>query len=161
MPPLKLWEEQQLKSMSWIELEASLTTKMSGPSSSKTVTEDVYPIESDIFSLHRERASIIDAVYSESELAFPQRALYKLNQNIASLLNGNGMKVINQTFKEQYSDHYETNEAIDPATGTLTWKSNQISLPGRDGLDLNLGSYTVPIKPVLIFLMPPMNMELL
>ncbi|MEK4516727.1 RHS repeat-associated core domain-containing protein [Paenibacillus sp. FSL H8-0122] len=139
MPPLKLWEEQQLKSMSWIELEASLTTKMSGPSSSKTVTDDVYPIESGTFSLHREQASIIDAVYSESELAFPQRALYKLNQNIASLLNGNGMKVINQTFKEQYSDHYETNEAIDPATGTLTWKSNQISLPGRDGLDLNLG----------------------
>lgn len=28
---------------------------------------------------------------------------------------------------------------IDPASGSLTWKENEISLPGRDGLDLNIG----------------------
>lgn len=46
---------------------------------------------------------------------------------------------INQTNKPQYSDRNATNEFIDPVNGTLTWKETEISLPGRDDLDLDIG----------------------
>lgn len=46
---------------------------------------------------------------------------------------------INQTNKQQYSDRSASSELIDPTSGALTWKENEISLPGRDGLDLNIG----------------------
>ncbi|GGI45787.1 hypothetical protein GCM10008018_13870 [Paenibacillus marchantiophytorum] len=46
---------------------------------------------------------------------------------------------INQTQKPQFSDHNGSSEAIDPATGALTWKQNNIHLPGREGLDLDIG----------------------
>ncbi|MFF2912527.1 hypothetical protein [Paenibacillus sp. NPDC057934] len=62
-----------------------------------------------------------------------------LSATISDIIQDNTMAQINQTFKEQYSDHYGTAETIDPVTGSLSWKDNQISLPGRDGLDLNIG----------------------
>lgn len=46
---------------------------------------------------------------------------------------------INQTKKQQYSDRSASSELIDPTSGALTWKENEISLPGKDGLDLNIG----------------------
>ncbi|MFM9331657.1 RHS repeat domain-containing protein [Paenibacillus mesotrionivorans] len=45
---------------------------------------------------------------------------------------------INQTNKSQYADR-SGSENIDEVTGSLTWKSNQIQLPGIEGLDLSIG----------------------
>lgn len=47
-------------------------------------------------------------------------------------------EAINQTNKSQYADR-SGNENIDEVTGALTWKSNQIHLPGVEGLDLDIG----------------------
>lgn len=58
-----------------------------------------------------------------------------------SVLNGLiTQQAINQTNKPQYADK-SGNEQIDPVTGSLTLKTNQFSLPGRDGLDLNVGVF--------------------
>ncbi len=46
---------------------------------------------------------------------------------------------LNQTQKPQFSDHHNSSEAIDPVTGSLSWKQNNIHLSGREGLDLNIG----------------------
>ncbi|RUS43551.1 RHS repeat domain-containing protein [Cohnella sp. AR92] len=46
---------------------------------------------------------------------------------------------INQTEKPQYSSLGGANETVDPNSGKLTWTQNQIHLPGRDGLDLDIG----------------------
>ncbi|THF73415.1 RHS repeat domain-containing protein [Cohnella fermenti] len=46
---------------------------------------------------------------------------------------------INQTNKPQYADRAGNSEIIDPASGNLIWQSTQIQLPGREGLDLNIG----------------------
>ncbi|MGG1554859.1 RHS repeat domain-containing protein [Paenibacillus ferrarius] len=46
---------------------------------------------------------------------------------------------INQTQKPQFSDRNGGSEAIDPVTGALSWKQNNIHLPGREGLDLDVG----------------------
>lgn len=46
---------------------------------------------------------------------------------------------INQTQKPQFSDRNGSSESIDPVTGSLSWKQNNIHLPGREGLDLDIG----------------------
>ncbi|MFC3800977.1 RHS repeat domain-containing protein [Cohnella sp. GCM10012308] len=46
---------------------------------------------------------------------------------------------INQTKKPQYADASSSSELVDPVSGSLTWKQNHIHLPGRDGLDLDVG----------------------
>lgn len=56
-----------------------------------------------------------------------------------SVLNGLiTQQAINQTNKPQFMDK-TGGESIDPVTGSLTWKTNNIHLPGRDGLDLDIG----------------------
>ncbi|MFC3798112.1 RHS repeat domain-containing protein [Cohnella sp. GCM10012308] len=48
-------------------------------------------------------------------------------------------KVVNETNKPFLADRYQMEETIDPQSGSLTIKKTDISLPGRDGLDLNIG----------------------
>jgi RHS repeat-associated protein len=48
-------------------------------------------------------------------------------------------QLINQTQKQQISGRSSSNESVDPATGALEWKIDNIHLPGREGLDLNIG----------------------
>lgn len=47
-------------------------------------------------------------------------------------------QAINQTNKPQFGDQ-AGKESIDPVTGSITWRINNIHLPGRDGLDLDIG----------------------
>jgi len=67
-------------------------------------------------------------------------AITNYSSDINSIYNGLITQMqINQTAKPQYSDGYGTSEAIDSSSGKLVWKETNISLPGRDGLDLNIG----------------------
>lgn len=50
-------------------------------------------------------------------------------------------KLVNGSNKPQLSDRNQTNEVIDPATGTLSLNETDLSLPGKDGLNLNLARY--------------------
>ncbi|WP_027092750.1 RHS repeat domain-containing protein [Cohnella thermotolerans] len=62
------------------------------------------------------------------------------DEDVLSAFNGLVVQEqINQTNKPQYSGNAGTFEVVDPASGNLTWKSTQIQLPGREGLDLNIG----------------------
>ncbi|MGV7114740.1 RHS repeat-associated core domain-containing protein [Paenibacillus kyungheensis] len=46
---------------------------------------------------------------------------------------------INQTNKLQFAEYDHNTEIVDPSSGSLTWKENQMSFPGRDGLNLDIG----------------------
>ncbi|MNB80321.1 tRNA(Glu)-specific nuclease WapA precursor [compost metagenome] len=46
---------------------------------------------------------------------------------------------ITKVQKPQFNDRDSTGEIIDPVSGSLTRKENLITLPGRDGLDLDVG----------------------
>lgn len=74
-------------------------------------------------------------------LCFPDRSSAAVNDgDVNSVLNGLiTQQMINQTNKPQFSDHNGSSESIDPATGKLVWKRTDIHLPGRDGLDLDIG----------------------
>ncbi|WP_347487982.1 RHS repeat-associated core domain-containing protein [Desulfoscipio sp. XC116] len=45
---------------------------------------------------------------------------------------------VNEVKKQAMADRNETKEIIDPMTGSLTIKETDISLPGKDGLDLSI-----------------------
>ncbi|WP_167336702.1 RHS repeat protein, partial [Paenibacillus camerounensis] len=93
-----------------------------------TVTSEVY--------------SVTDITYGRDSLglkALQVDAVTTLDMNVARVVSDFKMEVVNQTAKPQFSDRSSSGEMIDPASGTLTWKDTQLSLPGRDGLDLNLG----------------------
>lgn len=55
-------------------------------------------------------------------------------------LNGKvAQQQVMQSNNPKYSDRNGQVETIDPITGSLILKQNDISLPGKDGLDLNIG----------------------
>ncbi len=83
--------------------------------------------------------SVTDSVYNDSINLRVNNTMSVLDMNINSVINDYKMEVINQTAKPQYSDRSYSSELIDPSSGSLTWKDTQISLPGRDGLNLDIG----------------------
>lgn len=74
-------------------------------------------------------------------LFWPNHSEAAVNDNdVNSVMNGLITQLqINQANKPQYSDHNGTSEMIDSASGKLVWKQTNIHLPGRDGLDLDIG----------------------
>ncbi|WP_410514027.1 RHS repeat-associated core domain-containing protein [Paenibacillus sp. BR2-3] len=86
--------------------------------------------------------SVTDSVYSTDTLNKVSTTLFMTNysQDINSIYNGLITQMqINQTKKPQFSDHSGSSETTDPASGKMVWKKTDISLPGRDGLNLNIG----------------------
>ncbi|MGG1638770.1 RHS repeat domain-containing protein [Paenibacillus sp. NRS-1760] len=81
--------------------------------------------------------SVTESVYATSHTVNNKYSNMRLNIN--SVLDGLiTQQLINQTNKQQFASN-EGTETIDPVTGKLSWKRTDIHLPGRDGLDLNLG----------------------
>ncbi|SDW76863.1 RHS repeat-associated core domain-containing protein [Paenibacillus sp. CF384] len=80
--------------------------------------------------------ALIAGVYS-----MPRHVWADVNpSDVNSVMNGLvTQQSINQVKKPQFSDGNGTSDIIDPASGSLTWKQNSIHLPGRDGLDVNVG----------------------
>ncbi|MEK4852826.1 RHS repeat-associated core domain-containing protein [Paenibacillus sp. FSL H7-0756] len=146
---LELLKMKQTRKITWLELESLLqlkeSTKSELPETVPTIVYGNQVIVPSISSyLFASPFTVSDAVYKNAnfDLSTPlnlNSAFALLSTTISSVIQSSTMSQLNQTFKEQYSDHYGTSETIDPVTGSLTWKDNQISLPGRDGLDLNVG----------------------
>lgn len=89
-------------------------------------------------SLFNDDFSVTNSVYGTQNIEWNK--FQNLKSDIDSILNGLiTQQQINQTNKPQYADRNGTSERIDPASGKLTWKQTDIQLPGRDGLDLNIG----------------------
>lgn len=107
----------------------------------KSVDDSVY---SDVRStaLFENNTTVSKRVYSDLQFSEDKSLMQisSLDANVNSVFSGLiTQQQINQTGKQQYSDHSGNSELIDPASGALTWKETDISLPGRDGLDLNVG----------------------
>ncbi|MEK4236221.1 RHS repeat domain-containing protein [Paenibacillus sp. FSL H7-0714] len=86
--------------------------------------------------------SVMDAVYSMDTQSNVAKTFQMTNysEDINSIYNGLITQMqINQTKKPQFSDHSGSSESVDPASGKMVWKKTDINLPGRDGLDLNIG----------------------
>ncbi|WP_127585102.1 RHS repeat domain-containing protein [Paenibacillus koleovorans] len=71
--------------------------------------------------------------------ATAQTAMADLNSAIIAELNGRvNPQLVNESQKPNLADRNQSEELIDPQTGSLTLIQHDLSLPGRDGLNLNL-----------------------
>lgn len=139
---IHLWNLKETSGDTWLELEQKFSqeTKHLIPI---RVTEEVYKQEEQAITFSR--PIVTDAVYEELPLVSSDQpivmysALATLNRSLNDAMGELGLKDKYQTFNQQFYDQNDSTESIDPITGMLTWRSNQISLPGRDGLDLNIG----------------------
>ncbi|WP_199925647.1 RHS repeat-associated core domain-containing protein [Paenibacillus bouchesdurhonensis] len=62
------------------------------------------------------------------------------SQQLERVLNGLVTpKLVNESNKPNLSDRSMVSETVDPASGTLALYETDVSLPGKDGLDLTLG----------------------
>ncbi|WP_246553681.1 RHS repeat domain-containing protein [Paenibacillus tritici] len=98
------------------------------PQTYRTVTEEVYRDEP-------EKA----AKFSKDQLEWAASTVTAFDRAYSGVIEAYKMAQINQSNKRQYEDRSSTTEVVDPISGSLTWKQNQIHLPGRDGLDLDIG----------------------
>ncbi|WP_019909770.1 RHS repeat-associated core domain-containing protein [Paenibacillus sp. HW567] len=130
--PVKLYKVKTEKNQSWDELRLSTTGQKPVSSS---VINDVYGVTTEVYGL---TDKLFPDTFLLNSLATASSANTLLAQ-INGVISNAEMQSINQTNKPQYSDRSDSSELIDPASGSLVWKENQISLPGRDGLDLNVG----------------------
>lgn len=146
--PKEIYEYKVAQTLTWEMTETSILEKSNN--SELTVNDVVY--EEDLLELTSplkavtvqdsvyDSLSIEDKQFKESARASAYSSFELFAAAVASSLDGlSTQQMINQTNKQQYADRTGTSEVIDPASGSLTWKQNQISLPGRDGLDLNIG----------------------
>ncbi|MFE4568827.1 RHS repeat-associated core domain-containing protein [Paenibacillus chitinolyticus] len=63
-----------------------------------------------------------------------------VTKEMEGVLNGlTTPQLINESSKSDFEERRISKEAIDPETGSLTIDQTDISLPGRDGLDLTIG----------------------
>lgn len=136
--PFELFQEKLAFAGSWDEYSESASLNKS------SVTEEVYALNDSenskpLQSVGTDVYSLTDSVDFNLNSLSSFSTISALDMNITSTIEDYKMEVINQTAKPQFSDHSQSSELVDPSSGTLTWKDTQISLPGRDGLDLNIG----------------------
>jgi len=69
-----------------------------------------------------------------------QTAMASVNtEQLQGVLNGLVVpQLMNESYKTQQADRSKAEELIDPQSGSLTLRQVDLSLPGRDGLDLNI-----------------------
>lgn len=140
LKPIEIWDMKKMGGMSWKEIEFQIS--QNNYDLSVSVEESVYhSANENIFS---QTLVVTDDVYNENTLQGLANSGVNTITSFESNLNSVFYKLatqqqINQANKQQYSDRNASSELIDPSSGALTWKENEISLPGRDGLDLNIG----------------------
>ncbi|WP_019909195.1 RHS repeat domain-containing protein [Paenibacillus sp. HW567] len=136
-----LWNLKKNGKNSWEQVWSVLGED--GIEDNITVGDSVY---SDVSSLDllKNKLTVTKSVYQELQsflkVTSSNLQANSFDANVNSVFSGLiTQQQINQTNKQQYSDRSGSSELIDPASGALTWKETEISLPGRDGLDLNIG----------------------
>ncbi|KWX77768.1 hypothetical protein AML91_07025 [Paenibacillus jilunlii] len=144
--PLELLKLHQQGKLSWERIQGQLASPHAEFNADAPVTDSVYrePVASSL----QQRSTVTSEVYGAPPVAgekMKQAAavVTSFDMAVSSVIDGIKMAQINQTNKPQFEDRSSTNEMVDPVSGGLTWKQNLIHLPGRDGLDLDLGlTYT-------------------
>ncbi|MEK4159517.1 MULTISPECIES: RHS repeat domain-containing protein [Paenibacillus] len=143
LSPMDILEFKKNGEKPWEDIEIQIRNNVFDlPSSVEdTVYQDALATE---FSLNP--LTVTDDVYDKTILKgqLEKKSGNQLITSFDSIVNSvfyglATQQQINQTNKQQYSDRNASSELIDPASGSLTWRENEISLPGRDGLDLNIG----------------------
>lgn len=141
IPPRDLIENNKKFNKSWSEQEQQL--KETKGNSIKTTNSQLFSLSDLSTSSVTEgtyegvESSVLDSAYGTS-LVRPLAANFA--NEIYGIYNGLIAQMqINQTKKPQFSDLNGSSEMIDPASGKMSWKHTDISLPGKDGLDLNIG----------------------
>lgn len=142
--PIELLKWKQEDVLTWEQIDGKLHISNSSKNAPSSVQDATY--YDAVISQFGALPSVSSAVYGEEELLTPVQLqilatnLTAFDMTVAGVIDGLvARSQFNHTNKPQYSDRNATDETIDPASGSLTWKENQIHLPGRDGLDLDIG----------------------
>ncbi len=136
-----LWQEHQQNYTKWKDIEKKYA---SAPAS---VTTDVYStIQGHTQQMLNVRSEKLDSIYQEtfatSKLkgSNSSQQAQSLSASLSSALNDNDYtQKISDLGKQEYAEQTGDTENISSSTGSLSWNATQIHLPGRDGLDLNVG----------------------
>ncbi|MEK4297432.1 RHS repeat domain-containing protein [Paenibacillus sp. FSL R5-0914] len=143
LTPMDILDIKKNGEKTWEDIEIQIRNNVFDLQSSveDTVYQDTFATE---FSLNP--LTVTDDVYDKTilkgqlEKKLETPFITSFDSIVNSVFYGLAtQQLINQANKQQYSDRNASSELIDPASGSLTWKENEISLPGRDGLDLNIG----------------------
>lgn len=131
-----LFDQQEKSGKSWVQIindVAHLENK-----SNKNMFEEVEVTDVRVIDTTTELNN--DEISQENFNYSQESTLNALILNVNSVLNGLiNQELINQTNKPQFADSEGSSEVIDPVTGKLVWKRTDISLPGRDNLNLDIG----------------------
>ncbi|MEW4370831.1 RHS repeat domain-containing protein [Paenibacillus kandeliae] len=124
--PLEMWKQYETGESTWEQLEEGYD---SGTASLPTVTDEVYTesiSDNDRSSTQTVSIASTSEVDTDTKIETAFDNLLR-EQALASKVNA------------QYADTSGTKEEVTPGIGNLIWQDQQIHLPGRDGLDLNIG----------------------
>ncbi|UQZ32252.1 hypothetical protein C2I18_01035 [Paenibacillus sp. PK3_47] len=140
--PLELLKWYQQGGVAWEDIQRELERDHLNLNVSQRVADSVYQIEAPLAM--KQYSTVAFDVYGEpaiqqENLAKADSMMTAFDMTVSGVIEGVKMAQINQTNKPQFEDRSSTNETVDPVSGNLTWKKNLIHLPGRDGLDLELG----------------------
>ncbi len=132
----QIWQQHQQQKLKWKDQEKQYH------SSTPTVTGDVY-----IASSQKEQASPSASVATDSlqTASFTAPKLQaaqatSLSSALSSALDDDtGNQKFQDLGKQEYADRAKDEENISSSSGSLDWSKTQIHLPGRDGLDLDIG----------------------
>lgn len=127
--PLTMWRYQQDNQKSWEEVQDHYAqTSNNSPS----VTEEVYKSSVTTMSRNLSTNTVSIAATSDEDSDLDD----KIKGAFDNLVK---QQILQGTTKSQFAERTESTEEISQSSGSLTWKEAQISLPGRDGLNLNIG----------------------
>ncbi|NOU79772.1 RHS repeat protein [Paenibacillus sp. LMG 31459] len=115
----------------WEEVEQQLLTM-----------DEKLTVENAVYTAELKTSTVTNAIYTEENLTPTalKQDFSTFDLMVASALDSLVVQQqINQTNKPQFAGRQGSDEKIDPVSGALTWKRSDINLPGRDGLDLNIG----------------------
>jgi YD repeat-containing protein len=142
--PLELLKWRHEGKFTWEEMQQKLKDQEASRTEQPSVPDAVYKDEGG-FRSFIQRQSVTALVYgvdsiSADDLKSAAIKVTPFDRTVSSIFDGLVKQAqINQTNKPQFGDRDESSEHVDPVSGSLTWKENEIHLPGRDGLDLNIG----------------------
>ncbi|AIQ73013.1 RHS repeat-associated core domain-containing protein [Paenibacillus odorifer] len=138
---LELLKWKQEGKLSWEDIQGELENQAIQKKNPSSVQNSTYQ-DDPIFQQFPSLTSLVygEDLFSPDKLKIAALTVTAFDMRVAGIFDGLVVRAqLNQTNKPQFGDRNTTDEVIDPVSGSLTWKENQIHLPGRDGLDLDIG----------------------
>ncbi|MNO24961.1 tRNA(Glu)-specific nuclease WapA precursor [compost metagenome] len=138
---LELLKWKQEGKLSWEDIQGELENQAIQKKNPSSVQNSTYQ-DDPIFQQFPSITSLVygEDLFSPDKLKIAASTVTAFDMRVAGIFDGLVVRAqLNQTNKPQFGDRNTTDEVIDPVSGSLTWKENQIHLPGRDSLDLDIG----------------------